>query len=99
MNEWLQLTDLSDNDDDLDIDVDEYLIPTVQERDAAAEPACDSDLTQFQAEVLRREDDANDRALRDITTDDCYTSLGVTTGRLFWDDVKHSRVHRGRLFW
>ncbi|KAF9797296.1 hypothetical protein SFRURICE_006278 [Spodoptera frugiperda] len=60
-------------DDDIDIDVDEGLIPTVQERHAAAEPACDSDLTQFQAEVLRREDDANDRALRYITTDDCYT--------------------------
>lgn len=69
----MQLTDLSDNEDDLDIDVNECLIPTVQDRNAAAEPACDSDLSQFQAAVLRREDDVNDRALRDITTDDCYT--------------------------
>lgn len=67
------MADLSDNDDDIDIDVDECLIPTVQERNAAAEPACDSNLTQFLAEVLRREDDANDRALRDITTDDSTT--------------------------
>ena len=73
MNEWLQLTDLSDNDDDLDIDVDKCFIPTVQELNAASEPSCDSDLTQFQAEVLRKEDYVNDRTLRDIMTDNCYT--------------------------
>lgn len=43
MNEWLQLTDLSNNDD----------------LDAATVPSCDSDLTQFQAEVLRKNEDAN----------------------------------------
>ncbi|CAK1596336.1 unnamed protein product [Parnassius mnemosyne] len=74
MNEWLRMTDMtSDSDDDLDIDDNGCLIPTVQERNAATEPACDSDLTQFQAEVLRREDDANDQAIRDIIPDDCYT--------------------------
>lgn len=57
----------------MDIDDDACLLPTVQERDAANEPACDSDLTAFQAEVLQVEDYANDRALRNFVPDDYYT--------------------------
>ena len=73
MNEWLRLTELCDSDDDINIDDSESLLPTIDERDAATEPACATDLTPFQAEVLQREDNLNDRVIRDIVSDDCYT--------------------------
>lgn len=72
IDEWL--TEAWNSDDDLEIDDDNCPLPSVQERNAAAtEPAYDSDLTQFEAEVLQREDDANDQAIRSIVPDDCYT--------------------------
>ncbi|XP_022834273.1 uncharacterized protein LOC111362017 isoform X1 [Spodoptera litura] len=71
MNEWLRLTDeICDSGDDND---DSFFPTTQNERNALTEPACDSDLTLFQAKVLQREEELNDRAIRDIVPDDCYT--------------------------
>lgn len=82
IDEWL--TEPWNSDDDLEIDDDNCPLSTLQERNAAAsEPACDSDLTQFQAEVLQREDDANDQALRSIVPDDCYTFAWSKDRRTF----------------
>ncbi|XP_046965005.1 piggyBac transposable element-derived protein 4-like [Vanessa cardui] len=76
MDEWLRLLDFydSDNDDNLNIDdLDSDILPIRLERNTAAEPACVNDLTAFQTKVLQAEDDANDRAVRDIMPDDSYT--------------------------
>ncbi|VVC86945.1 unnamed protein product, partial [Leptidea sinapis] len=73
VEEWLQLTNLSDDDDDFSTDLlDDRVDFITNGRNALTEPACLSDLRAFQAEVLRTEDERDDRALRDIVPDDCY---------------------------
>lgn len=84
IDEWLRLTETCESDDDLHTANNDCLLSTIQERNAAAEPACDNDLTAFQAEVLQREDDANDRAIRDIVPDDFYTFTWSKDRRSFF---------------
>ncbi|CAH2039920.1 unnamed protein product, partial [Iphiclides podalirius] len=71
IEKWLD--EVCSSDDDLDIDDANVSLAIVQERDAAQEPACDSDLTVFQEKVLQREDVANDRALRNILSEELCT--------------------------
>ncbi|KAL4720302.1 hypothetical protein ACJJTC_001832, partial [Scirpophaga incertulas] len=71
MADFFKLADMCDSDnDELDIDDDPCLLPLVSDHSAMAQPACSSDLTLFQAEVLQAEDEANDQALREIIPDD-----------------------------
>ncbi|XP_050680468.1 piggyBac transposable element-derived protein 4-like isoform X2 [Leptidea sinapis] len=74
VEECLRLSNFSDENDDLSSDC---LLqdPTFMTngRNALTEPGCVSDLSAFQAEVLRTEDEASDRALRDIVPEDCYS--------------------------
>ncbi|CAH2062572.1 unnamed protein product, partial [Iphiclides podalirius] len=67
------LADVCKSGDELEVDVDNdnSAIPFFDF--TTDEPACNSDLTELQEEVLQREDVANDAALRDIAPDDCYT--------------------------
>ncbi|XP_050681851.1 uncharacterized protein LOC126977179 isoform X2 [Leptidea sinapis] len=72
VEEWLQLTNLSDDDDDFSTNLLDDPDFITNRRNALTEPACLSDLSAFQAEVLWTEDERDDRAIRDIVPDDCY---------------------------
>ncbi|XP_072943347.1 uncharacterized protein [Epargyreus clarus] len=63
---WLQD---EDSDDDLDVNFDDNDIYIPFIRSAATEPACDADMTELETQVLRTEDELNDRILRDLVTD------------------------------
>lgn len=78
IDNWL-LADDSDEDLDIEIDNDACALPVV--RNAANEPACDNDMTELQTLVLRTEDDANDRALRDLIQNEDYYKFDWTRDR------------------
>ncbi|KAL0883115.1 hypothetical protein ABMA27_016574 [Loxostege sticticalis] len=57
-----------------DLNVDNFALPSTG-LTAMTEPACDSDMTPFQAEVLKHEDNVNDHVLCAIVPDYWYTFI------------------------
>lgn len=56
----------------MEIDSADDVFPLSIARNAATEPACDTDMTQLATRVLQTEDELDDRVLRDIVPNDDY---------------------------
>lgn len=69
INDWL----MADDDSDLDLDGElEADARPLTQRNAGTEPACPTDMTELQTQVLQAEGDINDQLLRDLMTDEDY---------------------------
>lgn len=69
-----------DSDEDLDIDIEQDACATV--RNAASEPASFNDMTELQIQILRTEDETNDRALRELIQDEDFYQFDWSKDKL-----------------